>query len=208
MSKEKPEDLGEGAPQLDFSQDAMSASASESIPTNTAIGEISLMAHRLMEIELELEELKLRQTELQREAWHLSTDNLPSKMLELGVSKFELDDGTKVSLGTGVSATWPKEGDEHEKAVVWMREQGYGDLIKDTVAVLFGRGEVDRADVLISLLDQGGFRNWSRKEEVHHMTLKAWLREMVEGGKEVPLDLFHAEVFTQAKLKLAKSDQG
>jgi hypothetical protein len=189
---------------IDFSKDVDSDGVTQAIPTNERMTEVSQLAHRVTEIELMQEELKAKAAELTRELWRITTDSLPSKMLELGLNSFTLDDGSKISLGTGVQATWPKEGEDHVRAVEWMRDNGYADLIKDIVAVQFGKGEVDRADELIAVLDREGFGDWSRKEDVHHQTLKAWIREMTETGKSLPLDLFHAEIFTLAKVKLPK----
>ena len=66
-----------------------------------------------------------------------------------------------------------------------MRSNGFEDLIKNTVTASFGRGQDNQVSELIKVcVKKFGF-NYNKKEKVEPMTLKAFVREQVEGGKEI-----------------------
>ena len=52
---------------------------------------------------------------------------------------------------------------------------------------------------LIKVCEDYGFA-YSKKEKVEPMTLKAFVREQVEGGKKVPFDLFGVYIANKTKI--------
>ena len=63
-----------------------------------------------------------------------------------------------------------------------VESKGFEDLIKNTVTTSFSRGQDNQVSELISVCEKFGF-NYNKKEKVEPMTLKAFVREQVEGGK-------------------------
>lgn len=98
---------------------------------------------------------------------------LPDLMTELGVEGLTLSDGTSISIKPmyGASITKDHEGEAFD----WLKEHGFGDLIKERMVV-----------------------------NVHPMTLRAWYKERVEAGEEVPDTLFSGFVGRKAVVKLAQ----
>ena len=86
-----------------------------------------------------------------------------------------------------------------ESAYKWLRENGLGDLIKNEVAVTFGKGEDNKAEQLLSLAEQEGYEP-QQKQKVEPMTLKALYRERVEAGLDMPSEFFHTFVKDQTKI--------
>ena len=74
------------------------------------------------------------------------------------------------------------------------------DIIKNTVSLPFGRGEDEKAGTFIKLAQSEGF-DVDQKAEVHPSTLKAFVKEMVEGGQDFPEELFGAYVGHKATIK-------
>jgi len=66
--------------------------------------------------------------------------------------------------------------------------------------VRFGRGEDELCDRLKNLLGEQGFP-LEQAEKVEPMTLKAFVKEQIERGNEIPLDLFGVFVGQRAKIK-------
>ena len=85
-------------------------------------------------------------------------------------------------------------------AYAWLRESGFGDLIKNTVAIDFGRGEDDNAEALKEYCQEHGM-TYSDKEGVHAQTLKAFIKEQMAKGVDVPLELFGAYPYSKAVIK-------
>ena len=86
-----------------------------------------------------------------------------------------------------------------ELAYNWLRENGLGDIIKNEVAVQFGKGEDDKAEQLLDLAVQQGYEP-NQRSKVEPMTLKALYRERVEAGLDMPSQFFHTFVKDQTKI--------
>ena len=102
-----------------------------------------------------------------------------------GLSEFKLADGTKVTVQQFYSASIPK--DKVDEAMQWLRDNGHGDLIKNTVSVAFGKGEDTLATDLKKYLGANG-NSYEDKTGVHPQTLRAFAREQIEAGQNLPLD--------------------
>jgi|TARA_R110002074_G_scaffold27626_5_gene79886 hypothetical protein len=135
-------------------------------------------------------------------ALHKITDEqLPEALEEINLQKFTLKDGSEISVKPIYAASIPK--DRREEAFAWLRDHHFGDLVKNNVSVTFGRGEDEIAKDFVSLCSTKGFVP-KQLEKVEPMTLKAWLREQVEAGHPVPLDLFGAFISQRAIIKRSK----
>ena len=144
--------------------------------------EAAALEHKLAEQEQAMKETKA--------ALHKITDEqLPEALEEMGLQKFTLTDGAEISVKPIYAASIPKE--RKEEAFQWLRDHDFGDLVKNNVTVSFGRGEDEVARDFVDFCDAEGYAP-NQMEKVEPMTLKAWLRERVEAGDPVPLDLFGA----------------
>lgn len=143
----------------------------------------------------------------------LREETLPGMMNELGVEKMTLLDGSEISVKQEVYASIP----EHRKteAYAWVEDNGFGGIIKTVVAVPFGKGEIDKAIMLLDNLATMGITNGTIDRSIHAQTLKAFLKErLAEMGeiagaenderKVVPLELFGARPVMSAKVKAPK----
>jgi len=128
----------------------------------------------------------------------ISEEQLPEALQEAGVSEFKLKDGTKVSTSTYYSARITP--DNKEEAFKWLRENRFADLIKNTVSVSFGRDEDDSARELREELTRNRYTT-AQKQWVEPMTLKAFVREQVEKGTDLPYETFNIYIGQKSKIK-------
>lgn len=112
---------------------------------------------------------------------------LPEAMLSIGMSEFKLSNGTKITIKNDVYASVRKDfiGD----AVAWLDENGLGGIVKDQVAVDFGRGEFDNVSELLKFCRTNGL-NANEKLSIHPSTLKATVKEQMANGLEFPEEYF------------------
>lgn len=137
-----------------------------------------------------------------KQSLHKITDEqLPEALETMGLQKFTLKDGAEIAVKPIYAASIPK--DRKEEAFQWLRDHEFGDLVKNNVTVTFGRGEDTIAKDFVNMCSAQGFTP-SQLEKVEPMTLKAWLRERVEAGDAVPLDLFGAFISQRATIKRSK----
>ena len=64
----------------------------------------------------------------------------------------------------------------------------------------FGKGEDSKAVAVLELLKANGYVAANEKS-IHPMTLKAFIREMVESGADLPLETFGVYIGNKAEIK-------
>lgn len=130
--------------------------------------------------------------------------DLPEAMDEVGMKDFTLDDGTKIKIKPFYAASIPAE--RKDEAFEWLKDRNFDGMIKADVMVSFGKGEFEIAQSFLQFIR--GFNEKAidpeYKEHVHWQTLRKFVQEQVEGGKELPLDMFGVFVGRKAELKLPK----
>mgnify|MGYP003629918262 CR=1 FL=1 len=168
----------------------------ESIDTDSTKA-LSNLVRQLEGVVSDIDEVEEHLKRLKQEQRRLSMEAIPSLMDEMDVSRLDVGEVT-ISLKPFVSASIPK--DRKREAFEWLRDHGLDDIIKNDVILSFGRGEDDTASTVMLDLENKGFHPES-KTHIHAMTLKAFVKERVENGKPIDLDLFGAFVAKTADIK-------
>jgi len=152
--------------------------------------ELGELLSRFADLEEQMGKLKAKTREL-------SEIIIPNMLSELGLSEITLKDGNKITTTTYYSARITDEN--REEAFAWLDENGFSDIIKNTVSVSFGREEDDSAKRLLDALDTDGYKT-AQKKHVEPMTLKAFVREQVEKGSDLPLETFNVYIGQKTKV--------
>lgn len=154
---------------------------------NNDLKQVAALVRQQLLLERRVEDLTADLKRAQLDLANISGDVLPAALAEHGLTELKMADGSKVTVATVISANISK--DRLSGAHGWLRDNGFGDLIKNTVSVNFGKGEDDKAGDLIRELEDDGY-SVDQKEAVHPSTLKAFCKEQIEKGSEIPTDLF------------------
>ena len=170
--------------------------ATPSIGDNS-LKEMSDLCAEQAAIEDEIKQLEEQLKAKSKAARKLSQEIIPAKMQELGLESLTLKDGSAVKVKQLVQASIPVR--HRETAFQWLRDRGHGDLIKNQISAEFGKGEDQSAGKFIDNIKSLGYEP-KQKVWVEPMTLKAFVREQVEKGKELPFDLFGVYIANKAKL--------
>lgn len=166
--------------------------------TNEELAQVTALAELQVKQENQVEYLE-EELKAAKERLRKTSDNdLPNAMAEIGMSSFVLTNGHKITIKEEVYASIPKE--EQERAFTWLRNHEFGALIKNQIIAEFGKGEDAEAHKAALMLAEHGWKP-TQKESVHPMTLKAFIREQLSEGHEVPLDFFGATVVSRAVVK-------
>ena len=177
-----------------------SATAVERV-NQEGLGSVAEIARAIRAKEDQVAHLEDQLKESKKELLKLTDEDLPAMLQELGLSSFSLDDGSNVEVKPTYGASI--KVDNRPAAFEWLREHGYDDIIKNTVACSFGRGEDDRASAFAAFAEKEGYFA-EQKTEVHPQTLRAFVKERVEAGDEFPMELFGAYVGQRAVIKRSK----
>lgn len=111
---------------------------------------------------------------------------IPDLMAELQIEKFTLADGFEVSIKEKLNASIKPE--HKPQAIQWIKDNGYGGIIKVAVGIDFDKGEIEKAEGLVEELAKKGF-SASSSESIHSATLSSFVRErLAEAGDEGSLE--------------------
>ena len=167
-----------------------------------ALKTVAELARIIKTKEIEVADLERQFKDSKKELLRLTDEELPASMAEMGLASFTLDDGSTIDVQPTYGASILVAN--REKAYDWLRDHGYDDIIKNNVAVSFGRGEDDMAGAFKSLAEKEGY-SAQQDTSIHSQTLRAFVRERIEAGDEFPMDLFGAYVGQRAVIKGAKN---
>ena len=159
---------------------------------------VASISRKIQAKEKELEVLNEQTKQAKKDLLALTDQELPALMQEIGLSKVELSDGSKVTVKPIYSGNITAAN--HETALGWLRENGFGDIIKNEVKAAFGAGEDEAAASFIKAASEIGVET-TEKQGVHHVTLRAWIKERVESGDDFPTELFGAFIGQRAKIE-------
>ena len=176
---------------IDFEEDQ------QEIVQKTNIQSLSRYCLMLQNLEDQMVNMEKDLKKLKEEADKIGSEIIPNLLAEQGLSSLKLADGSSIDIRKSYNCNIKK--DQVESAFKWLRDNGLGDLIKNEVAVQFGKGEDNKAEQLLGLAVQEGYEP-SQKQKVEPMTLKALYRERVEAGLDMPSDSFNVFVKDQTKI--------
>lgn len=162
-----------------------------------SLDSMAALARALVDADGSVEQAELNLKEAKERARILREETIPSAMQELGLEEIKLDTGQKLSVKQDVYAAIPAA--QKEQAFNWLEQNGFGGLIKVEVTADYRKGEADAAMELFQELQQRGLQV-EFGQSVHAQTLKAFLREQLANGTNVPLDLFGARPVWTAKI--------
>lgn len=161
----------------------------------------------IKELEAELEKAKSRRNSLQME-------EIPAAMEAARKRKIDYADGGVLSLKPFLSADLPSmskiiDADEEARTELesrrlqgfgWLRANNGATIIKNQLTVEVPKGKDNLVMQLTAMADELGF-TWSRGEEVHHMTLKSFLKEKLKAGANIPAEVFRLVTGQKAHYK-------
>lgn len=179
--------------ELDFEKDQ------QKIAENTDLSALSIHVEKIIDLDKQIEHQDNIMKELKNQKDKISSETIPAILAEQGLQSLKLADGTVLEVNKKYSCTLPKDPQKKASAYQWLRDQGLGDIIKNEVAVTFGKGEDNKAKQLLDLAVGNGYEP-TQKQKVEPMTLKAFVKEQVEKGKEVPFDMFGVYIANKTKI--------
>lgn len=165
--------------------DVFSDAADQTLPTEGGLSRLSRMYQRWCEMREQEALLSAQLAALGEERRLLEEVQFPELFDEVGVSEFKVGD-IKLSVDEKLYGSLPKGEDEREAALQELGKWNGTDIIKPTVTVPFPKGDTDVAFEVVEFLKVRGL-TYEFKEDVNHMTYKAWAKEELEKG--TPLNL-------------------
>ena len=164
-------------------------------------GELSLvsaLANKQVELAQELARLEEAVKAKKEEFRATSEQELPEAMQAAGLSELVLSTGEKITIAEFYNAHISKVN--QETAYNWLVSNGHAGLIKNEVSLKFARDQERIAEETILALKARGLSPEVR-QSVHPSTLKAFVKEQLTSGKDIPSEPFGIYIGSKAIIK-------
>lgn len=167
-------------------------------PSSDKLQQVQYWAHGLVRLQQLKATLEAQLEECNKEIHELASVKIPDLMGDIGIESVGVL-GTTVKLKAWYSAKLPGDPEGRTAAMNWLRTHGAGDLAKTELSVQFGKSESNLAMDVAGHLDrymqdQGAPHLVAIQDTIHHMTYTAWVRERIEAGETLPLDILGAKM--------------
>lgn len=168
--------------------DAYAAAADIKVGDNL-LAQISLTADEIVALQKEIAEDEAETKRKKEKLRQLMEDTLPGFMDAAGQKTVTTKNGHVVDLDESIYANISEE--RKDAAFAWLIANGHEALIKNEFVVAFPKNSKDAAEAFEDYLNKNLRRkaNLKHKVTVHPSTLSSWVREELDAGQEIPLDL-------------------
>lgn len=163
---------------------------------------LARLAKEQVELEAEIVRDQVAIEEKNAKLFRLQRVRIPEIMDTLGMQEFKLTDGSVVSVKEDIKTSITEAN--RPAAFSWLEEHQFDGIIKTNVAASFGKGEMENAKKAVEALEAAGFHG-SMERNIHPATLKSFVKERLEAGDNIPVDVFGIFEFKQSKIKLPKT---
>ena len=155
---------------------------------------IRALADKLRQLRSDKAKAEAQLTTLNSDIHKIETQSLPLLLQQASLTAMEFDEGSwNIKLTSIIQASIPKE--QKNDAFNWLEAHGYGGIIKSELSVAFSKEELKKAQTLAKQLAGKGFAvEFDRS--VHTGTLKAWVRERLRKGEDVPNSIEYIDIPT------------
>lgn len=177
------------------------------VPPTPGIGDNSLkrlsaMAEALQAAKNRVAIIQAQLAKAEAEVTGIESGEMPLLMQELKMKNFELEDGTTVELTEDLKCGITEAN--KPAAFEWVRKNGWGGIIKTHLTQEFGKGEEKAAKAAAAALTKLTKRKVALKSNIHHSTLKAFIKERLAAGTNISFDLFG--IFLSKKVVMTRKD--
>jgi|TARA_R110000751_G_scaffold33274_1_gene82953 hypothetical protein len=182
-------------------EDLVGTSSAEEWTNKVTDGELSAvsnLANKQLKLTAEVFELEVGLKAKKEELRLTSERELPDAMQSAGLTQITLNNGEKISITEFYNAHISKAN--QEKAYGWLVSNGHEGLIKNEVLLKFGRDESGVVDETVSALQSRGLSPQVR-QSVHPSTLKAFIKEQLTSGNDIPTEPFGIYIGSKATIK-------
>jgi hypothetical protein len=166
--------------------------------TNDELANVSSLAQKQINLTNEVSQIEDLLKAKKEELRLVQEQELPDALSEVGLTQIVLSSGEKISLSEFYSAHISKAN--QQQAYQWLIENGHEGIIKNEVSLKFNRGESQIVDETVLALKSRGLSP-EVKQSIHPSTLKAFVKEQLTTGNDIPTEPFGIYIGTKANIK-------
>lgn len=175
--------------------------AQQSASAEGELSQLSALAEQQKDAEDEVKRLTEELDKAKDVVRDFAERQVPELMDKIGIAEFKTATGLTIEVAETIRAGITVENGP--KAFAWLRDNDHSALIKRVLKLEFGKGQDDDAEATLKELEGKGL-DVDDKTTVNPQTLGAFVREKLQAGEEIPLELLGVHRQRVAKIKLEK----
>ena len=141
----------------------------------------------LVDVDKDIKEKEETLSQVKAKRKQIAEVMLPELMEDIDIESLTLADGTKITLSKFYNAKIPEAhwGD----AVEWLESKNHDGIIKSGFTVALSKGQTDLGHAAKAALRELGIPVIV-KDSIHPSTLRAFVKEQLEQGEDIPKEMF------------------
>lgn len=156
-------------------------------PGDNLLAQLSAAADYQKQLQDEIAEMETELGRKKQELYLHSTKTLPDLLDAANMKTFSTKDGATVEMKDDIKASVTKTN--MAAACLWLRENGFGALIKNQVIAEFGMGEDEKAAEALVTLETAHLGHVKQQETIHSGALTAWVKRKLEDDPDINLPI-------------------
>jgi hypothetical protein len=168
--------------------------------TETQLSLVSALVKELVEVDALIASAESELKALSERKQSIEQKRLPDAMADVGFDELKLSDGSRITIKPEYYASIA--GAKKAPALNWLKDNGFGDVIKTELKIVFNKGENSEAmELFTNIAEDYPDNKMELAEAVHASTLKSLVKEQFESGSPMPEDLFGVYIINRAVVK-------
>jgi len=167
-------------------------------PAEEDLGRLAELAKEQFAAEQEVARCEKALKAAKKKFADIAEGQIPDLMAKIDVKEFSTASGLRIKIRRIIRASVPVAN--RARAYKWLDTHGQSGMIKRSVIVGFNREEQKAAEALLKRL-RPKFENVRQEQKVESATLRGFIREQIDAGKKVPMELFGAAEVRVAKIE-------
>lgn len=176
--------------------------------TEVSGGDLELLtglADRQKELEGQIAMKQAEIKDLEAQVREISWKHIPELLDSLNMESFKLKDGSEITVKEDLRLSIPKDAERRAEVIKWLIDNDGEYLIKEEFGFKFDKGEGDAAKKFEEFIaTYEGRLRMDKFEGVETNSVKAFLKNKLADGEEVPLARLGGHRQTIAKIKEGK----
>ena len=141
----------------------------------------------MRDTEKKIAEADLHLKKLKEDHRKISEELLPPLFEQVGMEELKTRSGLPLKLKNRVHTNIAKE--RKPRAIAWLDKNGHGSMVRRNVVIDFDKTKEDKVAKLLKLIGRG-WPNHRIELDVNAATVKAFVKNRLAEGKEIPADIF------------------
>ena len=169
-------------------------------PGSNELVKLASLADDQQRAEAEVARLEAELKKAKENLTRISEGLLPELMDELGMEHFKTTSGIEIAIEEKIHASIPKA--RNAEAIAWLDDNEHSGSVKRQFVIRFNRDEQAWANRFAADLRKRKKKvDAEMNHSIHPSTLRALMKELLERGDDVPLELFGIHRRRVSKIK-------